>query len=51
MGKTSESQCINQEIKLQLSTKNISKAREHPTTGFEDQADPSKKIKVDTLTP
>lgn len=27
LGKTSESQCINQEIKLQLSTKNISKTR------------------------
>lgn len=50
-GKNSESECINQEIKLQLSTKNISKARDHPTTGFEDQTDPSKKIKIDTLAP
>jgi hypothetical protein len=51
MGKTPESQCINQEIKLQLATKNISKTRDQPTTGFEDQNDPAKKQKIDVLSP
>lgn len=50
-GKSSESQCINQEIKLQLATKNISKVRDQPTTGFEDINDPTKKQKVDALSP
>lgn len=51
LGKIAESQCINQEIKLQLSTKNLSRARDQPAAGFEDQADPAKKLKTDTLSP
>lgn len=50
-GKINESQCINQEIKLQLATKNISKVRDQPTTGFEDINDPNKKQKIDALSP
>lgn len=51
LGKASESQCINQEIKLQLATKNISKTREQPAGGFDEQADPAKKLKTENLSP
>lgn len=51
LGKTSESQCINQEIKLQLSTKNVNKTREQPAGGFDEQADLTKKIKTEVLSP
>lgn len=51
LGKTSESQCISQEIKLQLATKNVNKAREQPAGGFDEQADPAKKVKTEVLSP
>jgi hypothetical protein len=36
---------------LQLSTKNISKAREQPSGGFDELGDPAKKVKSETLSP
>lgn len=36
---------------MQLSTKNISKAREQPSGGFDELGDPAKKVKSETLSP
>lgn len=36
---------------MQLSTKNVNKTREQPSGGFDDQADPAKKLKADTISP
>jgi len=36
---------------LQLSTKNIGKAREQPSGGFDELGDPAKKVKSETLSP
>lgn len=48
--KDSTTNCINQQLKLQLSTKNQTKTREQPATGFEHVQEPTKKQKIDTLT-
>jgi hypothetical protein len=36
---------------LQLSTKNVSKAREQPSGGFDELGDATKKVKAETLSP
>lgn len=46
LGKISESNCINQEAKLNLSLKNNAQ-RSAPSGGFEDDGgDPNKKVKT-----
>ena len=50
LGETSESACINNEAKLQLSMKN-NLQRSHPTTGFDQNWYPAKKQKTEHILP
>ena len=44
LGKVSESECINQEIKLELATK--SAKRDQPSSGFDEGGEGGKKVKA-----
>lgn len=47
LGKVKESQCIDQQLKLELATR--TQKREQPVAGFEDHPDGNKKVKPEQL--